>query len=79
VSTPPRAVVDHDLCAGVSQCARLAPGAFRIREDFLSVFEPTGEYTAEQLEQAAEFCPMEAITLVRAPASTEDTDPDGAA
>lgn len=60
----PRAVVDHELCAGVSQCLRAAPGAFQLDEHLLSVFVPTGEYTLDELEQAAEFCPMGAISLV---------------
>ena len=59
----PRAAVDHDLCAGVAQCVRMAPGAFQLDDDLLSVFAPTGEYTRAQLEQAVEFCPMEAITV----------------
>jgi ferredoxin len=59
-----RAIVDHDLCAGVTQCLRMAPGAFRLDDDQLSVFAPSGPWTFEQLAAARDNCPMAAITLV---------------
>ena len=74
MSTRPRAVVDHDLCAGVAQCVRMAPGAFQLDEELLSVFAPTGEYTRAQLEQAVEFCPTEAISVVDAVDAVEVSD-----
>jgi ferredoxin len=58
-----RADVDHDLCAGVAQCLRMAPGAFRLDSELLSVFDPSGPYTSGQLEDAVANCPMEAISL----------------
>lgn len=59
-----RAVVDYDLCAGVTQCLQAAPGAFRLDEDRLSVFAPSGPWTVDQLIDARDSCPMAAITIV---------------
>jgi len=56
--------VDHDLCAGVTECLRWAPGAFRLDEDGLSVFAPSGAWTPGQLMAARDSCPMRAITIV---------------
>lgn len=60
---PPAAHVDHDRCAGVAQCIQIAPGAFSLDDELLSVFEPSGSWTPEQLRGARDSCPMEAITL----------------
>jgi ferredoxin len=65
-----RAVVDHDLCAGVGQCVQIAPGAFRIGDDGLAVaVEPgqsgaPGAFSAEEIAEAADSCPMAAIAIV---------------
>jgi ferredoxin len=56
-----RAVVDHDR---VAMCLQHAPGAFALDDDGQSVFEPTGQWAARDLEAAAEGCPMEAISLL---------------
>jgi ferredoxin len=74
----PRAVVDRDLCAGVGQCAAIAPGAFRIGDDGLAVavepggldaFSASGASSAEEIAEAADSCPMAAITIVPADVS----------
>jgi ferredoxin len=59
------AVVDHDLCAGVAQCIRMAPGAFQLDDELLGVFAPIGPYTAAEVIDAIDSCPMEAIRMVR--------------
>jgi ferredoxin len=68
-----RAVVDHDLCAGVGQCAAIAPGAFRIGDDGLAVaVEPSSAFSgsgAEEIAEAADSCPMAAIAIVPADVS----------
>jgi ferredoxin len=73
-----RAVVDHDLCAGVGQCVQIAPGAFRIGDDGLAVavaVEPSGgsggssAFSAEEIAEAADSCPMAAIAIVPADVS----------
>ena len=58
-----RAYVDHDHCAGVSQCVRIAPNVFRLDDEQLSVFDPSGPWTPDDLHAAAENCPMEAIRI----------------
>ncbi len=57
------AVVDHDLCAGVAQCVRAAPGAFVLDPEGMSVFAPHGSWSGEELEDAADSCPMAAIEV----------------
>jgi ferredoxin len=59
-----RARVDHNLCAGVTECLRQAPGAFRLDAEGLSVFAPSAPWTAGQLAAARDSCPMRAITIV---------------
>lgn len=71
-----RAVVDHDLCAGVGQCVQIAPGAFRIGDDGLAVAVEPGQSSplsapsvlsapsAEEIAEAADSCPMAAIAIV---------------
>lgn len=59
-----RAVVDHDLCAGVAECIQIAPGAFRLGDDGLAVAAEPGRFTADELAEAADSCPMSAITIV---------------
>ncbi|MET7992125.1 ferredoxin [Amycolatopsis sp. NPDC005232] len=59
-------MVDHDLCAGVAQCVQSAPDAFRLDDDLLSVFVPSGPWTARDLEAARDNCPMSAIRIENA-------------
>jgi ferredoxin len=68
-----RARVDHDLCAGVTECLQTAPGAFRLDEEGLSVFAPSAPWTPGELAAARDHCPMRAITIV-----TGDGHDDGA-
>jgi ferredoxin len=67
------AAVSHDLCVGVGMCMQHAPGAFDFDDEGLSVFQPDGEWTDDQVEEAADGCPTSAIRLSRggadAPAS----------
>lgn len=61
----PRAEVDHSLCVGVGECIRTAPHAFRYNKERLAIFKGKGVgYTAEQLEEAQDSCPMQAIRLI---------------
>jgi ferredoxin len=59
-----RAVVDHDLCAGVAMCLQQAPGAFALDATGQAVFAAPGEWSAQDLEAAAEACPTEAISVL---------------
>lgn len=56
--------VDHDICAGASQCALKAPRAFQLDDDGLSVFDPYGDWTDAELTSAVDACPMAAIELL---------------
>lgn len=60
------AVVDHDLCVGAAQCIRVAPGAFALDADGMSVFAPHGPWSRHELEDAADACPMAAIAVTAA-------------
>ncbi|WP_336965231.1 ferredoxin [Sphingobium aquiterrae] len=61
----PRAEIDHALCVGVGECIRIAPHAFRYNKERLAIFKGKGEgYTAQQLQEAADCCPMQAIHLL---------------
>jgi ferredoxin len=57
--------VSHDLCVGVGMCLQYAPGAFDFDDGGLSVFRRDGEWTDEQVEEAADGCPTGAIRLSR--------------
>jgi len=59
------ATVSHDLCVGVGMCMQHAPGAFDFDDDGLSVFQPDGEWTDEEVEEAVDGCPTSAIRLSR--------------
>ena len=61
-----KAVVDHDICAGAAQCVQRAPTAFQLNRTGLSEFSPTGTFTDHDLYEAADLCPMAAITIVGA-------------
>ena len=57
--------VDRDACVGTGDCARLAPDAFRVRDDLLiaEVLEGATRTDGRLLRDAAEACPMQAISL----------------
>lgn len=57
--------VDRDVCVGTGDCARLAPGAFRIREEDLvaEVLPGAGLTDLVLLRDAEAACPMLAIRV----------------
>jgi ferredoxin len=58
-----RVVVDHDLCVGSGMCVTTHPDFFRIDETGHAIY--VGERLDEAVAlEAAELCPMSAITLV---------------
>jgi ferredoxin len=65
--TQVRAVVDHDLCAGVAMCTQTAPGAFALNNEGLSEYRD-GSWSEADLADAADACPMAAITVLGSPA-----------
>ena len=61
-------VVDPDVCVGTGDCARLAPDAFRVRDDLLiaEVLAGAARTAPQLLRDAAEACPMQAISFTAA-------------
>jgi ferredoxin len=59
-----RAVVSHNHCAGAGMCVYHSPEAFKFNEQRLAVFDPDGGWTAAAMREAAESCPMGAITIL---------------
>ena len=58
-----RVRVDHLLCVGNAMCETFAPNVFRLNDDRQSeAVDPAGDSEAKILE-AAENCPMSAITV----------------
>jgi len=58
-----RASVDHTLCSSVGMCLQMAPESFVLNEQRMSTFVTDVEHDPEALAEAAEACPMSAITL----------------
>jgi ferredoxin len=59
-----RVSVDHNKCVGSQMCIQTAPDVFALDENGQStVVDANGDTRARVLE-AAEQCPMEAITVV---------------
>jgi ferredoxin len=57
-------VVDRDTCIGAASCVGVAPDVFQLDEEFKStVVDPDGA-DEDILMQAAEACPVQAITLL---------------
>ena len=55
--------VDKELCIGCGACATIAPNTFKIGDDGKSeAINPAGD-PAETIRQAADGCPVQAITL----------------
>jgi ferredoxin len=59
------ATVSHDRCVGIGMCVQSCPGGFEFDDAGLSVFQPQGEWTADELTEAAHSCPTSAIDLFR--------------
>ncbi len=58
--------VDHNLCVGNSMCETTAPKVFVLNDDRQSeAVNPDGD-TEENILEAAENCPVSAITVVDA-------------
>lgn len=57
-------IVDAELCIGCALCTELCPSVFEMGEDDIAhVINPEGCKTAGCCEEAAEECPVEAITI----------------
>ena len=61
-----RISVDHNVCVGNSMCETIAPKVFVLNDDRQSeAVNPDGD-TEENILEAAENCPVSAITVVDA-------------
>lgn len=58
-----RISVDHDLCVGNAMCETIAPKVFILNDNRQSeAVNPAGD-TIEKILEAAENCPVSAITV----------------
>ena len=58
-----RISVDHDMCVGNAMCETIAPKVFILNENRQSeAVNPAGD-TIENILEAAENCPVSAITV----------------
>ncbi|RKT08933.1 ferredoxin [Streptomyces sp. 1114.5] len=59
--------VDRDRCIGSGMCARSAPGSLALGADGLAAplaaYADGGAELTEELTEAVDFCPVEALTL----------------
>lgn len=59
--------IDRDQCIGSGNCVKVAPQIFEIDEDNLVRFrEEIGSITAEQLIEACDVCPVDALSVIDA-------------
>ena len=55
--------VDHNVCVGNAMCETFAPHVFRLNDNRQSeAVDPTGD-SEEKILEAAENCPVSAITV----------------
>jgi ferredoxin len=59
-----KALVDKDACTGCGLCCDTCPDVFEMNDDVAAVIVPDVPPEAEEsCREAAESCPVEAITL----------------
>lgn len=63
VSADLRITVDHDRCVGSEMCIVLAEGVFAINENGQSIVVDPTAADRDQILEAAEQCPTEAISV----------------
>ncbi len=58
------AIVDEELCTGCGLCVDACPEVFELLDDLAKVIiEPVPEEAQETCREAAEDCPVEAISI----------------
>jgi ferredoxin len=55
--------VDRELCVGLGNCVAIAPTVFKLDGDNKAVILDAKSVDDKKLWQAAESCPVQAITL----------------
>jgi ferredoxin len=58
--------IDRELCIGDGACCGEAPNTFEMDKDNIAVVTNTDGHTPEEILQAAQVCPVDAITLTDA-------------
>lgn len=60
-----KAIVDADACTGCGTCVDACPEVFELDDDDVAVViaDPVPEEAEEACHEAAEACPVEAITI----------------
>ena len=58
--------VDHDICVGNAMCVTIATKAFALNEERQSIPADPDSDTEELILEAAENCPVAAITVTDA-------------
>ena len=59
-----RVSVDLNICVGNAMCETFAPKVFVLNEDRQSVAQDPAADTLENIMEAAENCPVSAITVI---------------
>ena len=58
-----RVSVDHDICVGNAMCITISPDVFSLNDDRQSEAVNQDGDTMEKILEAAENCPVSAITV----------------
>lgn len=60
-----KAIVDADACTGCGTCVDACPEVFELNDDDVAevIANPVPKEAAEACREAAEACPVEAITI----------------
>lgn len=55
--------VDQELCVGSGNCVEVAKGAFKLNDEDKAEVDDPAAVSIEQLKEAAEQCPVDAILV----------------
>lgn len=60
-----KAIINEDLCIGCGLCAEICPEVFEMNDDMIAVVivDEVPSELEDSAREAAESCPVEAITL----------------
>ena len=60
-----RVIVDEDMCTGCGLCVDICPEVFSMADDVAEVIaDPVPEDDIEACQEAAESCPVDAISIL---------------
>ncbi len=55
--------IDRDLCIGDGACVGEAPNTLEMDDENIAIVKDEGAHTPEEILQAAQVCPVDAIKL----------------